>query len=104
MTRNEIITALAREQRVEQIVSNICPSMSPELRSDLCQDVYVALCRTEEERIQDLWEHDNQINYYIVRIIKNNLSITGKFNMSQLRWENKRTRLTAKQYEEGETI
>lgn len=104
MTNNEIITELARERIVEQIARNVCPRMGAELLADLAQDVYLALLKTDNDKLCDLYEHGTQINYYIVRIIKNNLSQTGNFNMSQLRWENKRTDITPSMYEDTETL
>lgn len=102
MSNAEIVAQLGREKIVEQIARNVCPRMGAELLADLAQDVYLALLRTDEDKLRDLWEHGTQINYYIVRIIKNNLTRTGAFNITWLRWENKRTEL--KDYEESETL
>lgn len=102
MSNAEIVAQLGREKIVEQIARNVCPRMGAELLADLAQDVYLALLRTDEDKLRDLWEHGTQINYYIVRIIKNNLTRTGAFNITWLRWENKRTEL--KDHEESETL
>ena len=52
------------------MVENIChQQLTPDLK-DLCQMVYLILLEYDEEKIQDLWEH-NEINFFIARIIIN---------------------------------
>lgn len=69
MTTHDIVQQIAKEKRVEQLVEHIFKSHSA-IAKDLCQLVYVALLNTREDRMIDLWEH-GEMNYYIVRIIKN---------------------------------
>lgn len=70
MTVGEVVEALGRERRVEQIVQNIARRpLSPDLR-DLCQMVYEVILTSPEDRVLDLWEH-GEINFYIVRIVLN---------------------------------
>ena len=70
VTKTEIVERIAREQRVETMLSNIakCP-VTGDLR-DLCQMVYLILLEYDESKIIDLWEH-NQINFFIARILLN---------------------------------
>ena len=69
MNKNEVIRVIAEERRVEQIVQNICKrSNMPEL-DDLAQMVYEILLNYDERLIMDLWDNE-QINFFIVRIIK----------------------------------
>lgn len=70
MTKWEIVDALAKERRVELMLANIAhQKLSPELK-DLSQEIYIILLEYDEEKILDLWEHD-QMNFFIARIIIN---------------------------------
>lgn len=69
----EIVDALGRERRVEQIVLRIAgvSALSADL-SDLCQMIYVTLLEYPEDKIVDLWE-SNSINFLIARLVIFNL-------------------------------
>lgn len=69
----EIAAILARERRVETMVQNIAHvhSLSQDLR-DLCQMVYLLILTYDPDKIVDLWEND-QINFFLARIIRTNL-------------------------------
>lgn len=68
MNRTEIVEALAREKRVEQMVQSIAhQSMSANLK-DLSQMVYMILLQYDEEKLIDLWENE-QINFFLARVI-----------------------------------
>ena len=70
MDKVAIIDRLARERRVEAMVENIAKQpLSADLK-DLAQMVYLILLEYDEDKLIDLWEH-NQINFFIVRIILN---------------------------------
>ena len=70
MDKVAIIDRLARERRVETMVENIAKNpLSADLK-DLAQMVYLILLEYDEDKLTDLWEH-NQINFFIVRIILN---------------------------------
>ena len=70
VTRMEIVNTLALQKRVEAMVENICHhELTPDLK-DLCQMVYLILLEYDEDKIVDLWEH-NEINFFIARIIIN---------------------------------
>lgn len=69
MTKAEIITELAEQRVVENIVQVVCKSSRHDL-PDLAQMIYVALLEYDDEKIRSL--HDNgQMNYFIVRIVRN---------------------------------
>lgn len=72
LTRNEIVEALGRERRVEQICAAITrlPQGHPDL-SDLGQHIYLILLEYDEGKLQDLWEH-GEINFLIYRLAMNN--------------------------------
>ena len=72
-TPAEIVAVLGRERRVETMVQNIAHahSLSPDLR-DLSQMVYALLLTYDPAKIIDLWEND-QINFFLARVIRTNL-------------------------------
>lgn len=72
MNKGEIIEAIAQERMVETMVQNIAHeslSTNADL-SDLCQMVYLILLEYDEDKLQDLWEHE-QMRFFIARIIVN---------------------------------
>lgn len=83
---SEICNEIARAGAVEILIQRIThlPSLTPDLQ-DLAQTVYVALLSTSEERLVDLWENPPQINYYIVRVIENQMK-NGQWAKSLRRW------------------
>ena len=75
MTKNEVISVIAKERLVEQIVSNIAKS-SDDLLNDLVQEIYLDLLEKDEDKIVKLYE-SNQIRFFITRMIINNLHSTN---------------------------
>ena len=70
MTKAQIVEELANENRVELMIANIAHQrLSPELK-DLAQEIYIILLEYDEDKIFDLYEHD-QMNFFIARIIIN---------------------------------
>lgn len=72
MEKAEIIEAIAKERMVEIMVQNIAHeslSTNADL-SDLCQMVYLILLEYDDDKLIDLWEH-NQMRFFIARIIVN---------------------------------
>ena len=68
--KETIIEILAKERRVEALVENIAHhSLTADLK-DLCQMVYLILLEYDEDKLQDLWEH-NQMRFFLARIIVN---------------------------------
>lgn len=76
MTRTEIVERLARERRVETMVENIARQPLDADLSDLSQMVYLILLEYDEDKLADLWEHD-QIQFFIARIIINQYRSTS---------------------------
>ena len=74
MTPTEIVAVLGREKRVEAMVQNIAHArtLTADLR-DLCQMVYLLLMTYDPDKIVDLWENE-QINFFLARIIRTNLT------------------------------
>lgn len=72
MNKAEIIEEIAKARMVETMVQNIAHeslSTNADL-SDLCQMVYLILLEYDEDKLQDLWEH-NQVRFFLARIIVN---------------------------------
>jgi len=73
MTQNEIVAALGRERRVEEIILRIAgvSTLSADLK-DLAQMLYLNLLEYDADKLEDLWEN-GQINFLIVRLVLFNL-------------------------------
>ena len=77
------INEIAKQRVVEDIITKIlkCSNQQTDLQyaDDLAQDIYIQLLEMEDNKIQQLVEH-NQMRYYLVGVIKHNLfSTTSKF-------------------------
>lgn len=72
VTKFEIIDKLAKERTIEKILFNIYKNEQP-FMDDLAQDLYVELLEMEENLLIRLYDN-GAINFYLVRIIKNNVS------------------------------
>lgn len=77
MTNNEVVDIIAKKKIVESIVWKITSSgataADPDSLQDLIQDIYLSLL--EDKNIVDVWEEGHE-NYYIARIITNNIMST----------------------------
>lgn len=70
MNKVEIVSRIASEKMVEAMVQNIAhQSLSADLK-DLVQMIYLILLEYDEDKIVDLWEH-NQMQFFLARIIIN---------------------------------
>lgn len=69
--KSDIINELANNKIVENIIFNITHTHI----ADLAQDVYLTLLEKNEELITSLYEK-NELNYFITKIILNNLFST----------------------------
>ena len=70
MDKASIIEQIAKERMVESMVQNIAHQALNDDLSDLCQMVYLILLEYAEDKLQDLWEH-NQMRFFLARIIVN---------------------------------
>lgn len=69
--RQRVVEGLARTQRVEQIVANICkPCADTASLADLSQMVYLVLLTYDAAKVVDLWER-GQMDFFIVRVVLN---------------------------------
>lgn len=75
----KIIEKIATEKIVESIIANVSKDVNDEDLADLAQDVYLTLMEKDEELLYGIYER-GQINYYLTRIILNNInSKTSRF-------------------------
>lgn len=72
MTKNEVIEIIAKEKMVETAITNIAKTNSDDTLKDLSQNIYIDLLLKDEEKIVNLYE-TNQLRFFIVRMITNNL-------------------------------
>lgn len=79
-----IVELIANERRVEGIIDNINNIVRN--RDDLVQEIYMVLLNYDEEKLQYLYDN-NQLNFFLVRIIKNQyFSSTSPFHKKYRRY------------------
>lgn len=69
---NEIIGKIASEKAVEKIIANVSKDTDDDTLKDLAQMIYVWLMEDDEDKIESMYQK-NQLNYYITRMVINNL-------------------------------
>ena len=67
-----IIEKIANEKVVENLLKKHTDFSNNPYIDDLAQDIYICLLETDNETIEKLYS-SNELEYYIKRIIKNNL-------------------------------
>lgn len=70
--KNKIITKLYNEGLVQTLVSRYADDLLPQDLEDITQDIFVYICEFSEEKIEKLFD-DNILNFYVVKIIKNQM-------------------------------
>ena len=70
--KKDIIGKLANKKVVEQIIANITNDNDDDTLKDLAEMIYVWLMEDDEDKIESMYQN-NQLNYYITRIVINNL-------------------------------
>ena len=70
--KNKIITKLYNEGLVQTLVSKYADNLLPQDLEDITQDIFVYICEFSEEKIERLFD-DNILNFYVVKIIKNQM-------------------------------
>ena len=77
MSTREVVERVAREGWVEECIKTVSGGVWRSEYSDLCQDILQELL--DQEKIVGLYQR-NQLKYYIMRIVRNNLqSCTSRF-------------------------
>lgn len=102
MDKSEIIGQMAALQMVERCVCNISRhELTPDLQ-DLCQDIYALLLSYPDAMIEKLWYGKairvqgriTQMDCFVARVVKNQLSPTGPFGFRQKKQRQRRRELT----------
>ena len=70
--KNKIITKLYNEGLVQTLVSRYADDLLPQDLEDVTQDIFVYICEFSEEKIESLFDN-NVLNFYVVKIIKNQM-------------------------------
>src|SRR5574344_1979126 len=70
--KNKMITKLYNEGLVQTLVSRYADDLLPQDLEDITQDIFVYICEFSEEKIERLFD-DNILNFYVVKIIKNQM-------------------------------
>ena len=74
-TKNQIIEKLFKEKFIQSVINKYTTKLNFEDEEDVSQEIYLILLETQEEEIVRLF-NNNQLNFYIVKIIKNQLLST----------------------------
>lgn len=76
---NTIVEKIAKEQIVESIIANVAKNSKDEDLRDLANDIYLELLEKPAEILEGIYDRE-QMNYYITRIVMNNInSKTSRF-------------------------
>ena len=77
MTVEEVVELVAKEGWVEECIKTVSGGVWRSEYSDLTQDILIEMLN--QTKIVDLYEK-NQLRYYVMRIVRNNLqSATSRF-------------------------
>ena len=87
MNKNDIVKKIAEQHLIEDIVRNIAGDEDEDLK-DLCQDLYIDLMNKDETLIQSLYE-TNQLRYFIVKMVINNIHSKNSPYYSKYKKRNK---------------
>lgn len=100
MNKVEIVAEIASGKMVEAMVQNIAhQSLTPDLK-DLSQMVYLILLEYDEDKIVDLWEHQ-QMQYFLARIIINQFrSSNSPFHTIYRKFQGKACDITGMDWED----
>lgn len=73
MNSFDIISQLAKDKTVEELVTNISKKkLTDSHLDDLSQDIYIALMEKPPELVEELF-NKGELHYYIARMVVNNL-------------------------------
>ena len=77
MTKEEVVERVAREEWVEECIKTVSGGVWRSEYDDLVQDILIEMLN--QTKIVDLYEK-NQLRYYVMRIVRNNIqSNTSRF-------------------------
>lgn len=70
---NSVVDKIAKDKVVEGIIKNVAKDTKDEDLRDLAQDIYLELLEKPENILLCIYER-NQIQYYLTRIVLNNVN------------------------------
>lgn len=87
MDKQQLYEAIIASKIVEKMVHKVERNSS--YIDDVINDIYIVLLEMDQDTLIELYKK-NEINYYISRIVTNQLSKNGQLNKKYKKWENKR--------------
>lgn len=73
MKKTQIIEKWAKAKKVETLLKSLdTKSENPNDIQELIQDIYLILLETDDDKIEKLYNKNNE-DFYILRLLKNNL-------------------------------
>lgn len=87
MDKQQLYEAIITSKIVEKMVHKVERNSS--YVNDVINDIYIVILEMDPDTLMELYKK-NEINYYISRIITNQLSRNGQLNKKYKKWENKR--------------
>lgn len=87
MDKQQLYEAIITSKIVEKMVKKVERNSS--YVDDVINDIYIVLLEMNPDTLIKLYKK-NEINYYISRIVTNQLSKNGQLNKKYKKWETKR--------------
>ena len=87
MNKQQLYEAIITSKIVEKMVKKVERNSS--YVDDVINDIYIVLLEMNPDTLIELY-NKNEINYYISRIVTNQLSKNGQLNKKYKKWECKR--------------
>ena len=87
MNKQQLYEAIISSKIVEKMVHKVERNSS--YVNDVINDIYIVLLEMDPDTLIELY-NKNEINYYISRIVTNQLSKNGQLNKKYKKWECKR--------------
>lgn len=87
MDKQQLYEAIITSKIVEKMVHKVERNNS--YVNDVINDIYIVILEMDPDTLIELY-NKNEINYYISRIVTNQVSKNGQLNKKYKKWENKR--------------
>lgn len=87
MDKQQLYDAIITSKIVEKMVHKVERNSS--YVDDVINDIYIVILEMDPDTLIELY-NKNEINYYISRIVTNQVSKNGQLNKKYKKWENKR--------------
>lgn len=87
MDKQQLYDEIIKSKIVEKMVHKVERNSS--YVDDVINDIYIVLFEMDPDTLIELY-NKNEINYYISRIVTNQVSKCGQLNKKYKKWESKR--------------